>query len=52
MDSISLGHDNQVPNSPTTPAPRATLIPDQYTVAEARAEVQRRLRKSSTILPG
>lgn len=45
MDSISLGHDNQVPNLPAAPPPQAALIPAQYTVSEARAEVNRRLRK-------
>lgn len=37
LDSASIGHDNGVPDQPTTAPPQATLLDSQYTVAEARA---------------
>jgi hypothetical protein len=37
LDSASIGHDNGVPDQPTTVPPQATLLNSQYTVAEARA---------------
>jgi hypothetical protein len=43
MDADSVGHDNVVPDLPSSAPPQATLINSQYTVTEARALVQSRL---------
>lgn len=44
LDSVGLGHNNQVPDTAATAPPQAQLLAAQYTVPEARAEVSRRRR--------
>lgn len=39
MDESNLGHDNTVPDQPTTEPPQATLLNSQYSVSEARAVI-------------
>lgn len=43
LNSIGVGHDNEIPDQPTTEPPQADLGDADYTVAEARAYVQSKL---------
>ena len=43
MNTAGIGHDNQVPDQPTSAPPQADLGNANYTVSEARAYVNSNL---------